>query len=134
MDLGYIILSEVTHSPKGHARCIFTNRYILAIKCRMPMLFSTNPRGWTGRRAQARMLEPHLEGEMGCGVLFCFVLVVVCGWRGSSVVKSPCRGGAVPFFWTPWAPALIHTNIPPTDKYTHTHDLKKIKGKKDRQF
>lgn len=63
MNLENIIPSESTQSQKD------THGMILEIKYRMTMLHFTDPGGWTGRRAQTRILEFPLENGMEQSVL-----------------------------------------------------------------
>lgn len=63
MNLENIIPSESTQSQKD------THGMILEIKYRMTMLHFTDPGGWTGRRAQTRILEFPLENGMERSVL-----------------------------------------------------------------
>ena len=59
-ELENIIQSEVTLTPKGQAWYVLSDKWIFAIKYRIPMIHPTDPKKL--KKAQARMLESHLEG------------------------------------------------------------------------
>lgn len=60
MELESIILSEVTHFPKSMHGMVLTNKWILAIKYKIPILYSTDTEK-LNKKAQEPMLESHLE-------------------------------------------------------------------------
>jgi hypothetical protein len=55
-----IIVNEATQTPENHSCCILTDKWILAQKYRIPMIYPIDPMK-LNKKAQVRMLESHLE-------------------------------------------------------------------------